>query len=70
MNHWLGHTVQHWQLGEALISNGFVGIGSSWRNSLNAIDRLWTRADRWQSAIRQMRAPVNLAEILRSRHSV
>lgn len=68
MNHWLDHTVQHWQLGEALIANGFVGLDSSWRSSLNAMDKLWTRAERWQSAIRQMRTTVNLAAILRARH--
>jgi len=71
MNHWLNDTLQHLQLGEALIAGGVDGLVHGLRAQADVIGELCTGAERWQAAIRQIQAPiqatVNLADILRAR---
>jgi hypothetical protein len=72
MSHWLDNTLQHLQIGEALIAGGVEGLVHSWHApAAQVIDKLHAGADRWQAAIRQMQATVNatvnLVDILRSR---
>ena len=71
MNHWLNDTLQHLQLGEALIATGVDGLVHGLRVQADALGALCTGAERWQTAIRQIQAPiqatVNLADILRAR---
>jgi hypothetical protein len=76
MDNWLEHARKHIEQGEALIQMGEDLITSSvaalfrdWQNPAIVIDKLCTGAERWQAAIRQMKAPLNLADILRSRTS-
>lgn len=76
MNNWLEHARRHIEQGEALIQMGEELITSSvaalfrdWQNPSIVIDKLCTGAERWQAAIRQIRAPITLADILRSRTS-
>jgi len=38
-----------------------------WQESATAIGKWCSGTERWQAALRQIHAPVNLAEILRSR---
>jgi predicted amino acid racemase len=64
MSHWLDNTLQHLQVGEALIQG--------WQApAADVIGRLHAGAERWQAAIRQMHATVNatvnLVDILRAR---
>jgi hypothetical protein len=68
MNHALDNTLQHSQLGEALMASGVDGLFQGWQASTDVIGKLCTGgAERWQAAVRQMQAPVNLADILRAR---
>jgi len=74
MNTWLENARRQIEQGEALIQMGEELITSSvaallrdWQNPAIVIDKLCTGADRWQAAIRQMQAPLNVADILRSR---
>jgi 2-succinyl-5-enolpyruvyl-6-hydroxy-3-cyclohexene-1-carboxylate synthase len=76
MDKWLEHARKHLEQGEALIQMGEEFITSSvaallrdWQNPAIVIDKLCTGAERWQAAIRQMQAPINVADILRSRTS-
>jgi hypothetical protein len=76
MNNWLEHARRHIEQGEALIQMGEELITSSvaalfrdWQNPSIVIDKLCTGAERWQAAIRQIQAPITLADILRSRTS-
>jgi hypothetical protein len=76
MDNWLEHARKHIEQGEALIQMGEDLIASSvaalfrdWQNPSIVIDKLCTGAERWQAAIRQMQAPINFADILRSRTS-
>jgi hypothetical protein len=76
MNHWLDNARKQIEQGEALIQMGEELITSSvaalfrdWQNPAIVIDKLCTGAERWQAAIRQMQAPITLADILRSRTS-
>jgi len=76
MDNWLEKTRKHIEQGEALIQMGEELITSSvaallrdWQNPSIVIDKLCTGAERWQAAIRQIQAPINLADILRSRTS-
>jgi hypothetical protein len=76
MNNWLEYARKHIEQGEALIQMGEELITSSvaalfrdWQNPSIVIDKLCTGAERWQAAIRQMQAPINVADILRSRTS-
>ncbi len=74
MNTWLENARRQIEQGEALIQMGEELITSSvaallrdWQNPAIVIDKLCTGAERWQAAIRQMQAPLNVADILRSR---
>jgi hypothetical protein len=67
MSHWLDNTLQHLQLGEALIAGGVDGLFHGWQASADVLGKLCTGTDRWHALIRQMQAPVNFAEILRAR---
>jgi hypothetical protein len=74
MNKWLETARKHIEQGEVLIQMGEELITSSvaalfrdWQNPSVVIDKLCTGAERWQKVIRQMQAPTNLADILRSR---
>jgi hypothetical protein len=76
MNNWLENARKQIEQGEALIQMGGELITSSvaalfrdWQNPSIVIDKLCTGAERWQAAIRQMQAPINVADILRSRTS-
>jgi hypothetical protein len=55
------------QLGEELISDGIDVMVRRWQASATAIGKMCTGAERWQAALRQIQAPMNLAEILRNR---
>lgn len=67
MNDALGNVLQQLQLGEDLIADGIDVLMRRWQASTQAIGKICIGADRWQAAIRQMQAPINLAEILRAR---
>jgi hypothetical protein len=68
MNRVLYNTLQHLQRGDALIASGVNGLIHSWQASTDVIGKLCVGdAERWQAAIRQIQAPLNLAEILRAR---
>jgi hypothetical protein len=69
MDHWIDHTWQRLRFGEALVG-GVEGLFNGWRASTEVIGKLWSgSADRWQAAIRQIQAPVSVADILRARAS-
>jgi hypothetical protein len=63
----LENVLQQFQLGEELIADGIDVLVRHWQASATAIGRLCTGAERWQAALRQIQAPMNLAEILRAR---
>lgn len=66
MNHWLDNPLQ--QFGEVLIAGSVDSLYQGWRASTEVLGKLRTvGADRWQAAIRQIQAPMNLADILRAR---
>lgn len=67
MTHSLENTLRQFQLGEDLIAEAVDVLVGGWKASAVVIGKLRTGADRWQTVIRQMQAPVNLAEILRAR---
>lgn len=67
MSHWLDNTMQHLHLGEALIAAGVDSLMHGWRAPVEAIGKICTGAERWQAVIRQIQAPMNLADILRAR---
>lgn len=67
MSHWLDSTLQHLQVGEALMAGGVEGLFHGWQAPADVIGKIYTGAERWQAAIRQMQATVNLVEILRAR---
>jgi hypothetical protein len=69
MSHWLDNPLQRLQAGEALIASGVEDLIQGWRTHVDVIDRIYTGAERWQAAIRQIQATatVNLVEILRAR---
>ena len=55
------------QLGEELISDGLDVLVRRWQASATALGKMCTGTERWQAALRQIQAPMNLAEILRNR---
>ncbi|MEP6884365.1 MAG: hypothetical protein ABJC66_06420 [Gammaproteobacteria bacterium] len=62
------------QAGEDLVAAGVDQLSRRWQASATFIGKLCTETDRWQTALRQIQAPlrqmqkpVNLAEILRTR---
>ena len=63
----LDNVLQQFQLGEELIADGIDVLVRHWQASATVIGRLCTGAERWQAALRQIQAPLNLAEILRAR---
>ena len=66
MNHWLDNPLQ--QFGEALIAGSVESLHQGWKTSADVLGKLRNAgADRWQAAIRQFQAPMNLADILRAR---
>jgi hypothetical protein len=67
MTHALEDVLNRLQLGEQLIAGGVESLVRGWQASTQALGKLCTGAERWQAALRQMQAPVNLAEILRAR---
>ena len=67
MSNALGNVLQQLQLGEELIADGIEVVIRRWQASTQAIGKICTGPERWQAAIRQMQAPINLAEILRAR---
>jgi hypothetical protein len=76
MNNWLRDARRHieqgealMQMGEELITSSVAALFRDWQNPSIVIDKLCTGAERWQAAIRQIQAPITLADILRSRTS-
>ena len=68
MNHWLTHTVQHLQLGEALVAGGVDGLLRGWRAPGNLVGKLCGRCrSAGRRRYRDMPVTANLAEILRAR---
>jgi hypothetical protein len=67
MNHAFENVMRQVQLGEELIAAGVDELYRRWQASVTAIGELCTETDRWQSVLRQIQTPVNLAEILRAR---
>jgi hypothetical protein len=67
MNDALGNVMHQLQLGEELIADAIDVVIRRWQASTQAIGKICTGPERWQAAIRQMQAPINLAEILRAR---
>ena len=65
----LENTLRQFQLGEELIAGAAEGRIRGWQASTIVVGKLRTEAGRWQSAIRQIQAPVNFADILRARSS-
>ena len=65
MNHALNNVLLPLQLGEELIADGIDVLVRRWQTS--ATVKLCTGAERWQAALRQIQAPMNLADIFRSR---
>jgi hypothetical protein len=67
MTNTLDNVIHQLQLGEELIASGVDELFRRWLASTHAIGKLCTGAERWQAALRQIQAPVNLADILRAR---
>ncbi len=67
MNHSFENVMHQLQLGEELIAAGVEQLSRRWHASVTVIGKLCTPSERWQAALRQMQAPVNLPEILRAR---
>jgi hypothetical protein len=71
VKHWFDSTRQQFQKGEAVIANGVSALLRGWTHPaiLPAIvlDKLCTGADRWQRAVRETQAPLDMAAILRAR---
>ena len=68
MNHWLHNTLEHVQLGEALIAGGVGGLVHGLQQvQADTIGKLCTGAERWHDALRQIQPSLNLADIFRAR---
>jgi hypothetical protein len=63
----LANAMHQLQLGEELLTAGVDEMVRRWQASANALGKLCIGPERWQAAFREMQAPLNLAEILRSR---
>jgi len=59
--------MQQLQLGEELIAAAVDELVGRWQASVTVIGKLCAETDRWRAALRQMQAPINLADILRAR---
>jgi hypothetical protein len=67
MIHSLEKTLGQFQVGEELLAEAVDVLVRGWNASSVVVGKLRTGADRWQAAIREIQAPVNLAEILRAK---
>jgi hypothetical protein len=67
MSHTYENVMQQLQLGEELIAAAVDELVGRWQASVTVIGKLCAERDRWQAALRQMQAPINLADILRAR---
>ena len=67
MSHTFENVLHQVQLGEELIAAAVDDLIGRWQASVTVIGKLCKETDRWQAAIRQMQAPVSLADILRAR---
>jgi hypothetical protein len=67
MSHTFENVLHQVQLGEDLIAAAVDELIGRWQQSVTVIGKLCAETDRWQAVIRQMQAPVNLADILRAR---
>ena len=67
MSHSFESVMHQVQLGEELIAAGVDELFRRWQASITVIGKLCSETDRWQAVIRQVQAPVNLADILRAR---
>ena len=68
MTNWLDNTFRQLQFGESLLADGVDGLCQGLQASTDVIGKLCTGgAERWQTVIRQVQTPVNLADILRAR---
>ncbi|MDP9084099.1 MAG: hypothetical protein M3N50_10100 [Pseudomonadota bacterium] len=63
----LEKTLGQFQVGEELLADAVDALVRGWHASSVVVGKLRTEAGRWQTAIRQVQAPVNLASILRAR---
>jgi hypothetical protein len=63
----LANAMHQLELGEELLTAGVDELFRRWQASATAIGKLCAGTDRWQAVIREMQAPLNLAEILRAR---
>ena len=71
MTHSLENTLRQFELGEELLAGAVESLICGWQTSTEVIGKIRTGAEeRWQAAFRQMNAPINLAEILRSRNII
>ncbi len=64
---WLDETFEPLEFGEALLQGGVEGLARGWQASTAFIGRLCTGPERWHAALKQIQAPMNLADILRAR---
>lgn len=67
MSHTYENVMQQLQLGEELIAAAVDELIGRWQASVTVIGKLCAETDRWHAALRQMQAPINLADILRAR---
>jgi hypothetical protein len=67
MTHSLEKTLRELQVGEDLLGETVQVLVRGWHASSVVVGKLRTEAGRWQTAIREIQTPVNLAEILRAR---
>jgi hypothetical protein len=71
MSHTYENVMHQLQLGEELVAAAVDELFSRWQASVTVIGKLCAETDRWQAAFRQIqvqiKAPVNLADILRAR---
>ena len=67
MIHSLEKTLSQFQVGEELVADAVDVLVRGWHASSVVVGKLRTGAERWQTAIRQIQAPINVAEILRAR---
>jgi hypothetical protein len=67
MGHTFENVMHQLQLGEELIASGVDELFRRWQASATVIGKLCTPSDRWQALLHQMQAPVNLADVLRTR---
>jgi len=67
MSHWLENSLQHLQLGEALIAGAVGGLMHGLHAPAEFLGQICTGAERWHAALREIQAPVSLADILRTR---